>query len=84
MEADLGVCQCICPCCCVQGSLEVYWSGVALSVQTAYSLLLGDTVPLHLYHVFAHLCRFGYIVQRHSNKCDVILLSLLLTLGVPF
>jgi len=68
---------------CIQGSLEVYWSGVALSMETAYSLLLGDTIPLHLYHVFAHLCRFGYIVHRHSNRYSVILL-LLLMLAVVF
>ena len=50
----------------VQGSLEVYWADVALSMETAYSLLLGDSVPIHHYHVFAHLCRYGYIVRRHS------------------
>lgn len=49
-----------------EGSLEVYWADVALSIETAYSLLLGDSVPLHHYHVFAHLCRYGYIVRRHS------------------
>jgi len=52
----------------MQGSLEVHWADVALSMETAYSLLLGNTVPLHQYHVFAHLCRFGYVVRRHSNR----------------
>jgi len=52
----------------IQGSMEVYWAGVALSMETAYSLLLGDSVPVHHYHVFAHLCRLGYIVCRHSDK----------------
>jgi len=52
----------------MQGSLEVYWADVALSMETAYSLLLGNTVPPHQYHVFAHLCRFGYIIRRHSNR----------------
>jgi len=52
----------------MQGSLEVYWSAVALSMQTAYSVLLRDSVPVHHYHVFAHLCRFGYIVRRRSTR----------------
>ena len=70
----------------IQGSLEVYWAGVVLSMETAYSLLLGSTVPLHRYHVFAHLCRLGYIVRRHSNRYSSVLLTLMLSLllGVLF
>lgn len=50
-----------------EGAMEVYWADVALSIETAYSLLLGDSIPLHQFHVFAHLCRYGYVVRRHSD-----------------
>lgn len=51
-----------------QGSLEVSFGGVPLSIQRAYAVLLGSLVPIHHYHTFAHLCRYGYIVRRHSDQ----------------
>lgn len=50
-----------------EGVMEVYRGGVPLSVEEAYSVLLGSNVPLEHYQAFAHLCRLGYIVQRFEK-----------------
>ncbi|XP_009859362.2 tRNA-splicing endonuclease subunit Sen54-like [Ciona intestinalis] len=53
------------------GDIELYYKGLELSMQDAYTLLLCP-VPENLrctldeYQVYAYLCRVGYRVQRYS------------------
>jgi tRNA-splicing endonuclease subunit Sen54 len=51
-----------------EGSMEVYFGGVPLSLQKAYTVLLANVMPMCHYQAYAHLCRYGYIVQRHSCR----------------
>ena len=47
---------------------EVFYKGVALSIQEAYSLFLKASLELEEYQVYAHLRRLGYVVLRHRGK----------------
>jgi len=48
--------------------VQVWYEGLPLSIQEAYSIMLEDTVSLEYYQVYAHLRRIGYVVIRHQGK----------------
>ncbi|RDD41584.1 tRNA-splicing endonuclease subunit Sen54 [Trichoplax sp. H2] len=47
------------------GALELYYKGLPLSLQEAYSIILSKTFPIYKYQVYCHLLRLGFIVKRH-------------------
>ena len=46
--------------------MEIYYGEVPLSLKQAYATLLGNCMRIEQYQVYAHLTRFGYILQRHA------------------
>nr|CAD7257598.1 unnamed protein product [Timema shepardi] len=56
-----------------ESNLELMYGGVALSVQQAYSVVLGCKTGCTLdeYRTYAHLMRQGYRVMRHSPSLKV-------------
>ena len=50
----------------LQGVLEISHSGLPLSIQEAYSLLMVE--KLDYYQVYSHLRRIGYVVLRHQGR----------------
>ncbi|EDV28362.1 uncharacterized protein TRIADDRAFT_53950 [Trichoplax adhaerens] len=48
-----------------KGALELYYKGLPLSLQEAYSIILSKTFPIYKYQVYCHLLRLGFIVKRH-------------------
>jgi len=52
----------------LQNVVQVWYEGLPLSIQEAYSIMLEDTVSLEYYQVYAHLRRIGYVVIRHQGK----------------
>nr|CAD7569090.1 unnamed protein product [Timema californicum] len=57
----------------ISSNLELMYGGVALSVQQAYSVVLGCKTGCTLdeYRTYAHLMRQGYRVMRHSPSLKV-------------
>ncbi|XP_071444603.1 uncharacterized protein Tsen54 [Hetaerina americana] len=51
-------------------TIEIYFNGLPMSLQQAYSVLLGSETgcTLEEYRAFAHLTRFGYRVRRHRPE----------------
>ena len=56
-----------------QGSIWLHYKGVALSMQEAYGVILGDEVSMEQYHVFAHFTRLGYTLRRYAGPYVKIL-----------
>ncbi|XP_013381139.1 tRNA-splicing endonuclease subunit Sen54 [Lingula anatina] len=52
-------------------SLEVYYAGLSLSIQQAYSMFLSESMTLGEYQTYSYLSRLGYIVMRHSGPSSV-------------
>jgi tRNA-splicing endonuclease subunit Sen54 len=52
----------------LQGVLEIWYLGLPLSIQEAYSTLIGDKIQLEYYQVYSHLRRIGYVVMRHQGR----------------
>ncbi|XP_060575614.1 tRNA-splicing endonuclease subunit Sen54-like [Ruditapes philippinarum] len=52
------------------GVLEIWYLGLPLSIQEAYSTLIGDKIQLEYYQVYSHLRRIGYVVLRHQGRYD--------------
>ncbi|KAL4240486.1 tRNA splicing endonuclease 54 [Mactra antiquata] len=50
--------------------LEIWYDGVPLSLQEAYSMLIGQYLQLEYYQVYAYLRRVGYVVLRHQGRYD--------------
>ncbi|XP_064607936.1 tRNA-splicing endonuclease subunit Sen54-like [Liolophura sinensis] len=48
--------------------LEVWYRGVPVSIQQAYSCFLGRAITLDEYQVYAHLRRLGFVVIRHLGQ----------------
>lgn len=51
----------------LQNCLQLTYNDVTVSIQQAYSLLIGDSISLVQYKVYASLARLGYKVYRYSN-----------------
>ncbi|EDO47817.1 predicted protein [Nematostella vectensis] len=51
-----------------QGSLELYYGGMPLTLQQAFSILLPHMFTLDHYIVYAYLLRLGFIVVKHHKK----------------
>eukprot|EP00794_Sanderia_malayensis_P009240 gene9240-10215_t len=49
-----------------QGLLEIYFSGLPLSLQQAWMLLMAQLPSMEYYSTFVHLCRCGYVVMRSA------------------
>ncbi|XP_046402557.1 uncharacterized protein LOC124168384 [Ischnura elegans] len=51
-------------------TMEIYFNGLPMSLQQAYSILLGSEsgCTLEEYRAFSHLTRFGYKVRRHRPE----------------
>ncbi|XP_045212212.2 tRNA-splicing endonuclease subunit Sen54-like [Mercenaria mercenaria] len=50
------------------GVLEMWYQGLPVSIQEAYSTLIGEKLQLEYYQVYAHLRRIGYVVLRHQGR----------------
>lgn len=50
-----------------KGDIEVYYSGLPLSMQECYAVLLRDNIPIEHYQVYIYLSRLGYIIFRHKK-----------------
>lgn len=48
--------------------LEVWYKGMPISIQQAYTMFTGMTFPLEHYQVYSHLRRIGYVVLRHQQR----------------
>ncbi|XP_032220774.2 uncharacterized protein LOC5520092 isoform X2 [Nematostella vectensis] len=51
-----------------RGSLELYYGGMPLTLQQAFSILLPHMFTLDHYIVYAYLLRLGFIVVKHQKK----------------
>ncbi|XP_031564034.1 tRNA-splicing endonuclease subunit Sen54-like [Actinia tenebrosa] len=51
-----------------QGSLELYYGGLPISLQQAFSMLQPHAFDHDHYLVYAYLLRLGYIVLRHQSR----------------
>lgn len=52
-------------------TLEVYYNGLPLSIQEAYTKFMGPDLSLEEYQVFAHLRRLGYVVLRQETELEI-------------